>query len=119
MPTPFYTGFLSMPITNDAGRNIGGENALTGIAQSTGGKCLLPGLTLWTWRSSEILRDLADAISDRLLSEERSAHEGPLPQNRNTSFTTGIASSYAHWLLWGDAASSVDAANGLLQNQSS
>ena len=33
-----------MPITNDAGRNIGGENALTFMAQSTGGPALLPEL---------------------------------------------------------------------------
>ena len=30
-----------MPITNDAGRNIGGENALTFIAQGTGGRTFL------------------------------------------------------------------------------
>jgi Ca-activated chloride channel homolog len=31
-----------MPITNDAGRNIGGENALTFMAQATGGRTFLP-----------------------------------------------------------------------------
>jgi Ca-activated chloride channel family protein len=31
-----------MPITNDAGRNIGGENALTFMAQGTGGRTFLP-----------------------------------------------------------------------------
>ena len=31
-----------MPITNDAGRNIGGENALTIMAQGTGGRTFLP-----------------------------------------------------------------------------
>lgn len=31
-----------MPITNDAGRNIGGENALTTLAQSTGGRLFTP-----------------------------------------------------------------------------
>src|SRR5262249_27002774 len=30
------------PITNDAGRNIGGENALTIMAQGTGGRTFLP-----------------------------------------------------------------------------
>ena len=29
---------LIMPVTNPAGRNIGGENALTNLARSTGGK---------------------------------------------------------------------------------
>ena len=33
---------LVMPITNDAGRNIGGENALTGIAAGTGGRVFAP-----------------------------------------------------------------------------
>ena len=31
-----------MPITNDAGRNIGGENALTFMAEGTGGRTFLP-----------------------------------------------------------------------------
>jgi len=33
-----------IPITNDAGRNIGGENALTFMAQGTGGRTFLPTL---------------------------------------------------------------------------
>ncbi len=33
-----------MPITNDAGRNIGGENALTFMAERTGGRTFLPSL---------------------------------------------------------------------------
>ncbi len=33
-----------LPITNDAGRNIGGENALTIMAQGTGGRTFLPAL---------------------------------------------------------------------------
>jgi Ca-activated chloride channel family protein len=31
-----------MPITNDAGRNIGGEHALEFMAEGTGGRCFLP-----------------------------------------------------------------------------
>lgn len=34
---------LVMPITNEAGRNIGGENALTQFAQGTGGRVFTPG----------------------------------------------------------------------------
>ena len=37
----FYA-ILVMPITNDVGRNIGGENALTTLAESTGGKVFVP-----------------------------------------------------------------------------
>ncbi|MGH9661527.1 MAG: VWA domain-containing protein, partial [Bryobacteraceae bacterium] len=33
---------LVMPITNDAGRNIGGENALTTLGQRTGGRVFVP-----------------------------------------------------------------------------
>lgn len=48
-----------MPITNDAGRNIGGENALTFMAQATGGRTFLPsvGLQLDT-AFSDIIREL-------------------------------------------------------------
>jgi Ca-activated chloride channel family protein len=33
---------LIIPITNDAGRNVGGENALTTLAAGTGGKVFMP-----------------------------------------------------------------------------
>jgi Ca-activated chloride channel homolog len=49
---------LVMPITNDAGRNIGGENALAGLAQSTGGKVFAPGINGLDMVFDEILRDL-------------------------------------------------------------
>jgi Ca-activated chloride channel homolog len=35
---------LVMPITNDAGRNIGGENALTTLGQRTGGRVFAPSI---------------------------------------------------------------------------
>ena len=35
---------LVMPITNDAGRNIGGENALTTLGARTGGRVFAPNL---------------------------------------------------------------------------
>jgi Ca-activated chloride channel family protein len=50
---------LVMPITNDAGRNIGGENALTTLAQSTGGRVFAPSLGKELDSAfDEILRDL-------------------------------------------------------------
>ena len=49
---------LVMPITNDAGRNIGGENALAGLAQSTGGKVFAPGINGLDMAFDEILKDL-------------------------------------------------------------
>jgi len=47
-----------MPITNDAGRNIGGENALTIMAQATGGRTFLPNIGQLDSAFTEIIRDL-------------------------------------------------------------
>jgi Ca-activated chloride channel family protein len=50
---------LVMPITNDAGRNIGGENALTTIGQRTGGRVFAPSLGPGLDRAfADILNDL-------------------------------------------------------------
>jgi Ca-activated chloride channel family protein len=50
---------LVMPITNDAGRNIGGENALQTLASSTGGRVFAPSVGAELDRAfAEILRDL-------------------------------------------------------------
>jgi Ca-activated chloride channel family protein len=50
---------LVVPITNDAGRNVGGENALTTLASGTGGRVFLPSLGAELDRAfSDILREL-------------------------------------------------------------
>jgi Ca-activated chloride channel family protein len=50
---------LVMPITNDAGRNIGGENALATMAARTGGRVFAPSVgPALDEAFSEILRDL-------------------------------------------------------------
>ena len=49
---------LSVPIANEAGRNVGGENALTTMAQSTGGRMFTPGFNGLDQAFSDILRDL-------------------------------------------------------------
>jgi Ca-activated chloride channel homolog len=50
---------LVMPITNDAGRNIGGENALTTLAAGTGGRVFAPSIGAEMDSAfDEILRDL-------------------------------------------------------------
>jgi Ca-activated chloride channel family protein len=51
-------GILVMPVTNEPGRNIGGENALTGLAHTTGGKVFSPGINGLDMVFEEILRDL-------------------------------------------------------------
>ncbi|PWU05560.1 MAG: hypothetical protein C5B51_14130, partial [Terriglobia bacterium] len=47
-----------IPITNDAGRNIGGENALKFMADGTGGRTFLPSL------GAELDRAFSDIISE-------------------------------------------------------
>ncbi|MDP9169542.1 MAG: VWA domain-containing protein, partial [Acidobacteriota bacterium] len=50
---------LIVPITNEAGRNVGGENALTTLALRTGGRVFQPTLGAETDRAfDQILRDL-------------------------------------------------------------
>lgn len=49
---------LTVPITNDAGRNVGGENALTTFGRTTGGKVFAPGIEGLDEAFSDILRDL-------------------------------------------------------------
>lgn len=50
---------LVMPITNDAGRNIGGENALTSMAAGTGGRVFAPSVGAQLDNAfAEILTDL-------------------------------------------------------------
>ncbi len=50
---------LVVPITNDAGRNVGGENALTTLAEGTGGHVFTPSLGPQLDRAfDDILREL-------------------------------------------------------------
>ena len=50
---------LVIPITNDAGRNIGGENALTTLAAGTGGRVFTPSIGAELDRAfADILREL-------------------------------------------------------------
>ncbi|MEP6715430.1 MAG: VWA domain-containing protein [Terriglobia bacterium] len=50
---------LIVPVTNPAGRNVGGENALTTLALRTGGRVFQPTLGMETDRAfDQILRDL-------------------------------------------------------------
>jgi len=49
---------LVVPITNDAGRNLGGERALTTLAQDTGGRVFAPDVEHLDTAFAEILRAL-------------------------------------------------------------
>ena len=90
-----------MPITNDAGRNIGGENALTFMAEGTGGRTFLP----------TVGAQLDQAFSD-IISELRTQyllafypHNVPLTKERFHKLAihlrpAGIAGIRAQRLLW-------------------
>jgi Ca-activated chloride channel family protein len=54
---------LVMPITNEAGRNIGGENALTTLAEGTGGRVFAPTLV-----------DRLDEVFEEILTELRTQY---------------------------------------------
>jgi Ca-activated chloride channel family protein len=63
---------LVMPITNDAGRNIGGENALSGLAASTGGRVFSPGVHEIDIVFEEILRSFTPrSTNSREVSSSR------------------------------------------------
>jgi Ca-activated chloride channel family protein len=49
---------VTIPIRNDAGRNTGGENALTTMSRTTGGRLFAPGIEGLDLVFSEILREL-------------------------------------------------------------
>jgi Ca-activated chloride channel homolog len=49
---------LTVPIASEAGRNVGGENALTTMAESTGGRMFVPGMNGLDLVFGDILRDL-------------------------------------------------------------
>ena len=66
---------LVMPITNDAGRNIGGENALTTLSAGTGGRVFKPSDSAGVGsRVRGYSARAEDAISDRILSARMCRH---------------------------------------------
>ncbi len=85
---------LVVPITNDAGRNIGGENALTTLAAGTGGRVFTPNLGAQLDRAfDEIMRELRTQYSDRLLPQERPDRQGSLPHLKGHCARPGICGS--------------------------
>ena len=91
---------LTIPIKSEAGRNVGGENALTHHvtvhrrqAVRTRHQRHRPGIQRHSSR-------LADTVSDRLLPKSGATFEGPVPQDHGQASPSRIAGSDAHWLLW-------------------
>ena len=69
-----------MPITSDAGRNIGGENALTFMAERTGGRTFLPALGKQLDKAfDDIITELRTEYYIGLLSASRAAYQGAFP----------------------------------------
>ena len=95
---------LVVPISNNAGRNIGGENALTTLAQRTGGRVFAP--TVGQGNGSGFRRNSAgsaDAVSAWVLSEKRAADEGKISHaHGDGSGARGfvMADFGAQWILW-------------------
>ena len=76
-----------MPITNDAGRNIGGEHALQFMAEGTGGKHVLtrPSAPQLDRAFTDIISELRTQYLLGLLPHGRAADEGA----RSTSWRSG------------------------------
>ena len=69
-----------MPITNDAGRNIGGEHALEFMASGTGGRTFQPTVGPELDKAfTAIITELRTQYLLGLLSAECPADQGPLP----------------------------------------
>ena len=68
---------LVVPITNEAGRNVGGENALTTLAQRTGGRVFEPSLGAALDQTfDQIIRDLRTQYLLAFYPTRCAAHEG-------------------------------------------
>ena len=91
-----------VPITNDAGRNIGGEHVLAYMAEGTGGRVFMPTLGPALNKAfSDIVIGAAHAVHAGLLPARRAASQGPLSQAGSAAEGPGIAGIGAQRLLWG------------------
>ena len=93
---------LVVPITNDAGRNVGGENALTTLAAGTGGRVFTP--NLGSAARSRLRRHhhrAADPVLDRFLPQGRPARQGSLPSIKGQRAGQKFAGHHAQRILWG------------------
>ena len=92
---------LVVPITNDAGRNLGGERALETLATEPAGAFSCPReRPSWTGVRANPAGS-ADAISGRVLSPQLARGRAALPPGARGGFPQGFAGHDTHWLLWG------------------
>lgn len=73
-----------MPITNDAGRNIGGENVLTYMAQGTGGRTFAPSL------GAQLDKAFRDIISELRTEYVLAFYPRNVPPTKNRWHTLGV-----------------------------
>jgi Ca-activated chloride channel homolog len=76
-----------MPITNDAGRNIGGENVLTFMAQGTGGRTFLPSL------GAELDKAFRDIISELRTEYVMAYYPRNIPATKNRFHTLRVGAT--------------------------
>ncbi len=91
---------LVVPITNDAGRNTGGENALTQMARDTGGRVFAPSV------AAELDQALhrhparpSHPICDRVLSAQSAQGRPAFSPSQRPDEAPRFAPSDAHWVL--------------------
>ena len=91
-----------MPITNDAGRNIGGEHALEFMAKGTGGRTFMPSRRRGTRQGlHRHHHGTAHPVPAGVLSAECPPDQRPLPQTGGARPAPGFAGIGAQRLLWG------------------
>ena len=96
---------LVVPITNDAGRNVGGENALTTLAAGTGGRVFTPSLGAQLDRAfDDILRELRTQYLIGFYPKDVPPSKDRFHTLKVTVQNTGesrFAGQHAQRLLWG------------------
>ena len=92
---------LVVPITNEAGRNVGGENALTTFAERTGGRVFAASLGAALDQTfDEIIHDLRTQYLAGVLSERRPSDERAVSLSAGLFEQSPIAGESAQWILW-------------------
>ena len=91
-----------MPITNDAGRNIGGEHALEFMAKGTGGRTFMPTIGPELDKAfTAIITELRTQYMLGYYPQNVPLDQRPLPQAGSARHAARFAGFGAQRLLWG------------------
>ena len=91
-----------MPITNEAGRNIGGEHALEFMAKGTGGRTFMPSIGPDLDKAfTSIITELRTQYLLGYYPQNVPPGERPLPQTGGARDAARFAGFGAQRLLWG------------------